>query len=116
MTTIKVSKKDVVALVNASFPKYTGRKFSVNVADRIWVDRIGGGGSWEEIKALGFVNGQWIAVSPETSVMEAPCGYLTLSPAVIYAVHAQFCGRDAGITFNVHPQSEYLPKMLPEEI
>jgi hypothetical protein len=115
MTTIKVSKKDIADLLRASFPEYTGRKFRVQITDRVWVDRIGGGGSREEIVALAHVDGKWIAKMPEVSAWNAPCGELPLSPMAIYAVHAMFCGHDAGITFNVHPKSEYLPKGLIEK-
>jgi hypothetical protein len=108
---MKTTKREVADILKASYPDYTGRKFNIIVRDQIWVDRIGGGGSRDEIKAVGFVDGRWIAVSPETSVLDTPCGYLTLSPEAIYAVHSFFCGNDCGITFYVSPQSSYLPKM-----
>ena len=112
-TTITVRKAEIAELLAAAFPEYRGRKFKVQVSETIWIDRMGGGGSHQEIIALTYSEGyQWIANQPKVSVMDAPCGVLPIDPRVVYAVHEMFCGQDMGITFHVHPQSLYLPRCI----
>jgi len=116
-TTITVRKAEVRELLAAAFPEYRGRKYKVEIAETVWIDRIGGGGSSDEIVALYQDNdiGMWCTARPTVSEMQAPCGYLPIKPELIYAVHSMFCGRDIGVTFHVHPRSPYLPKMLAQE-
>lgn len=114
-TTIAVRKAEVAELLAVAFPEYRGRKYKVEIAETVWIDRIGGGGSYDEIVALYQDKGAWFGARPVVSEMTAPCGYLPLERRVIYAVHSMFCGKDIGVTFHVHPQSPYLPKMIAQE-
>ena len=114
-TTITVRKAEIAELLTAAFPEYRGRKFKVEMTDRLWVDRIGGGGSADEIIALTHDGARWLAQVPVLSKMSAPCGYLSTRPEVILVVHTWFCGKDMGVTFHVHPASPFLPKMIAEE-
>ena len=116
-TTITVRKAEVAELLAAAFPEYRGRKFKVEIAETVWVDRMGGGGSYAEIIAiyLDHDTREWRGVKPTLSEMEAPCGYIATKPHLIYAVHEMFCGKDAGVTFHLHPSSPFLPKMIAEE-
>ena len=114
-TTITVRKAEIAELIAAAFPEYRGRTFKVVVAESVYVDRMWGGGSRQEIKACTTEDGAWVAHSPTVSAMQAPCGSLPLDPRAVYAVHSIFCGKDTGITFHVHPQSPYLPKMLGQD-
>lgn len=114
-TTIKVRKAEVKDLVAVSFPEYTGRKFKVVLEETVWVDRVGGGGSKAEVIAVTHDGERWLAQSPVLSTLQAPCGYLSTRPDVILVTREMFCGQDVGLTFHVHPQSPYLPKMLPAD-
>jgi len=113
---MKVRKSEVNEILKATFPNYKGRKFHVDFSEKIWVDRIGGGGSFEKV-CIAFHDGKkWVSKNPEVSKLEAPCGYLTIHPMFIYAVHSIFCGSDMGIRFYVHPSSNYKPIMIGQEV
>jgi len=115
MDKIAVRKAEVAELVMASFPEYKGRKFAIGIRESVYVDRAWGGGSREEIVALtNPTGGFWEGHYPIADIMQAPCGTLPLKPSAVYAVHTMFCGRDMGLTFYVHPQSPYLPRMIAE--
>ena len=115
-TTITVRKAEVAELLAAAFPEYRGRKFKVAVSESVYVDRAWGGGSRERIVALTNPTGTfWEAHYPIVPIMQAPCGNLPLDQNAVYAVHSIFCGKDTGVTFHVHPQSAYLPKMIAQE-
>jgi hypothetical protein len=116
-TTITVRKAEVAELLAAAFPEYRGRMYQVYISESVYVDRIGGGGSRDEIIALYLDHdtGEWRGMRPEASEMKAPCGYIATKPHVIFAVHSTFCGKDTGVTFHVHPSSPYLPKMIAQE-
>ena len=110
--TTKATKNEVREILTATFPEYTGRKFRLAEATTVWVDRIGGGGSWDEIRAAVWTGAEWKVTDPVATPMQAPCGELTLDARIIYAVHSHFCGQDSGITFYYSPESVYVPRRL----
>jgi hypothetical protein len=113
-TRIRVRKVEVAEVLAASFPGYAGRTFHVEVCESVYVDRMWGGGSRDQIVALTRGESGWERHAPAVPAMQAPCGTLPLDPRAVYAVHTIFCGKDMGVTFHVHPASPFLPRMLPE--
>jgi hypothetical protein len=111
---MKATKKEIKDILQATFPKYAGRKFNIDFSTRIWVDRIGGGGSRDEVCIAGHDGTKWVSKYPEASRLDAPCGYIEIDPRFIYAVHSFFCGTDCGITFHIHPESKYKPSMIAQ--
>jgi len=109
---MKSTKKEIKDILQATFPNYTGRKFRVEFSEKIWVDRIGGGGSRDTICVAGHNGNSWVAQYPSATRLQAPCGYISIDPRFIYAVHAMFCGTDMGITFHIHPESNYKPMTI----
>lgn len=106
---MKIKKADIKDILAATFPDYSGRKFRAECVQSIWVDRIGGGGSRDDIKVAIHDGNTWKAAAPVASRMEAPCGDLALRLDAVYVMHSYFCGTDAGITVYYHPDSEYAP-------
>ncbi len=109
---MKVKKSEIKDILEATFPDYSGRKFKVSVAETVWADRMGGGGSSDEVLAVRFIDGEWVSAAPTASKIDAPCGDIVLDRDTIVAMHSYFCGQDAGVTFYLHPQSSYLPRRL----
>jgi hypothetical protein len=111
---MKTTKKEVKDILDVTFARYKGRKFSVEFSDKIWIDRIGGGGSRDDIMIACHDGNRWIAKAPEVSKLTAPCGYLAINKDLVYVVHSMFCGHDVGIRFYIHPESAYKPLMITE--
>lgn len=110
--TIKATKNQVRDLLAATFPNYTGRKFRLCETTSVWLDRMGGGGSWDEVRAAVWTGESWTVADPIATTMQAPCGNLPMDKKVIYAVHSYFCGQDSGVTFYYHPESVYVLRQL----
>ena len=104
-TETKVSRRDVDAIVRATFPNYRGRKFRVALADHVVLsDLHWSGGTHSEYKFV-RIDGKVMAldfsgVAPWSHDMEGRC--VSLPPHVACVEHTQFCGSDLGlrITFN----------------
>jgi hypothetical protein len=110
--TVKLNKAECRDLVAAAFPGYQGRIFRATMADHVYVDRIGGGGSWQEVMVLVQKDGAWVAIQPAVGVMQAPCGQVPVWPMMILAVRTHFCGHDRGITFYYSHDSIHAPALL----
>lgn len=108
---IKLNKKQVLPLLNASFPDYTGRKFSVEFTENLtfW-DTNWHGGTHREYIAID-INGN-------SSKLDVPAPWnnpieglkIVMPKNAIIACHLYFCGYDMGITFYSHPSNA--PKLL----
>ena len=113
--TIKITRKQAEKILRATFPTYSGRKISLEFAQKVWFyDTNWGGGTRNQyagIKADGTVAklnvpAPWINPIEGTS-WELPADVLIVE-------HSIFCGQDMGIRIYAHPSN--LPKWLPAEV
>jgi len=112
---IKVSKKDVAAIVTATFPEYTGRKFKVNASGRVMLlDLNWSGGSRSQYRAatldgksLGGMD-RWNHVWPGHNIAEGKT--LDIPAGATVVRHSIFMGRDSGLTIFVNPND--MPRLL----
>ena len=113
-----IEKQDIAELVKATYPDYTGRKFKVQTATKYRLSNYWDGGTKNFAKFAKYENGWKVLPAPATTTdpfngiahatMDIPKNGLVVE-------HSIFCGKDAGITVYLHPESEYLPKFLPAE-
>lgn len=112
MEAIKVTRKQVEALVNATFPDYTGRKFAVHFAENItFYDTNWSGGTRNEYAAV-RVDGRtahFVAPAPWVNGLEGKTAPLPVD--IVVVEHSIFCGKDCGITIYANPV--HAPKWLP---
>lgn len=114
-TPINITKAQASPIVSKTFPDYSGRKFKLVFAEKVWFhDTNWDGGSkntYEAVRADGttaklYVPAPWI--NPvEGSDIELPVDVLIVE-------HSVFCGKDCGITIYAHPS--HRPKILTAEV
>jgi hypothetical protein len=108
---VKVSKAlpVVKAILGVSFPEYKGRKVSVRLSERVFIDTEGGGGSYDRAVAVQMSDGKSADVpnvSPFSGAYMAQVNDgIPLPAGVALVVHSMFCGKDAGIVIHVAPES-----------
>ena len=109
---LKLNTQQASPIVQATFPDYKGRKFSLEFTEKVWLhDLAWDGGSknfYAGIKVDGTVRHLKIS-NPWT------CGGLEgkdipLTPDAILVEHCYFCGHDLGIRIYAHPS--LAPKLL----
>ena len=111
MQSVKVSKKDVLPILKASFPGYTGRKFRVVPVERLTLyDLNWSGGTRNQYVAVRF-DGSSSHLVPTAPWAEYREGAVVDIPEdVIVVEHSDFCGSDMGIRIYCHPNR--MPKLL----
>jgi len=104
-TSLKVKKSEVAPIVEYAFPNYTGRKFSVEAAERVtFYDTNWGGGTRNVYVALNMdtsKGGRFIAPAPWVNPLEGKT--YDLPENVVIVEHSIFCGKDCGIRIYAHP-------------
>ena len=113
---MQVKKADIAPLLAATFPNYTGRKFTVKAAASVTLyDLNWSGGTRNQYHAATTAgkpigNGQaFNAAAPWKNNAEGET--ITIPPGAIVAEHSIFCGKDCGITFYINPAD--MPRLLP---
>ena len=116
MARIKVDSSDstVKAIIKASFPDYRGRKVYVDPSDRpVDVRSYWSGDSRDYFTVVDMRTLRAVGVPQNGTPYEGgPISQDGVIPPVGYAIveHSFFCGKDAGITIHVHPDS--MPRLL----
>jgi hypothetical protein len=109
---IKVSKKQIPAMLLKAFPDYTGRKFKIEVRKSYFMQNYWSEGTRYYCKAVNMTTGEIVDPSYETqnpfrqiahSTIEIPVG-------VCIVEHVIFQGKDLGLRFNI--REENLTKFL----
>ena len=113
-----LEKQDIAELVKATYPDYTGCKFQIQTAAKYHLSNYWDGGTKNFAKFAKYENGWKVLDAPETTknpfngiahaTMDIPKNGLVVE-------HSIFCGKDLGITVYLNPESEYLPKFLPQD-
>jgi len=109
----KLRKADVPAALLAAFPQYKGRKFRLEVTERVsFYDLNASGGTWNRY-ALVSLDGLGAAALPSESPFNPRVEGSTfaLPPRFVVVEHSHFCGQDIGLRFHVHPSD--VAKLLP---
>lgn len=114
MNTIYLNAKDVPQYLRGD---YTGKKFSVNTSTEGYIPNTAGlweGGSRDTYKLIELSTGRSVSI---TDVTSAPWDAsrtekrFPMRPGFAIVCHSMFCGRDAVLTFTIHPDDA--TKMLP---
>ena len=113
--TMTPALKTILAM---TFPNYAGRKYHLEYARELTLyDRDWSGGIHADYVILRDIgNGIERAETPPFRPSAGPAAYaptLALQPGYVVARHYYFCGRDAGITLFVNPDSKL--NFLPEQ-
>jgi sulfur carrier protein ThiS len=107
----KATKKQVWDIVGKAFPGYTGRKFSVELAESVTVHDLNwDGGTKNEYIAVA-VNGEMKPIRTGHTQFDPLDGkQIALTPNFVIVQHSYFCGVDCGIRIWAH--SCYAPKWI----
>ena len=97
-----------------AFPSWRGRKYRVQPCESMQLSGTQwSGGSKSEYVVVDFRTGVALPVSehPFLRASELHDVPYAMVQGIVVLEHSWFCGKDAGVTFHVHPAD--LPKMLP---
>jgi len=116
---IKLRKKDVADIVKATYPDYKGRQFELAFQERYYMSDYWSGGSRTYVTALKLENGQLGLSSPDV-VAHNPFNQkahseFDIPKNVMLVERVFFCGKDLGIRIVVHPDSVFIPRLLPKK-
>ena len=104
MNTIKITRKQALPIIKATFPDYNGRKIHVEFRENItFYDTNWGGGTkntYSFVRADGAI-AHYDAPAPWVNPVEGK--RVPLPPDVIVVCHSIFCGQDCGLTIYAHP-------------
>ena len=113
---IAVKRADILALINATFPDYRGRKFKVIASGRVFFSDLNwSGGSRSQYRACtldGKLTGtmdKYNHAHPWDHQAEGKTCEIPRGACVVR--HSIFCGKDTGLTVYIHPED--MPKLLP---
>ena len=111
---IKLTAKDVPAMLRRAVPGYHGRKWRANVTTSVQMyDTYWSGGTRNQYRAVNLETGMvgepgsgafGNFLNPREPTVELP-------PGVAIVEHSMFMGKDVGITIHVHPAN--VRSMLP---
>jgi hypothetical protein len=116
LNAIPVQRKDVAAIVRATFPGYKGRKIRIVVQDSVTlIDLNWSGGTRCQYRActlagepLGNTD-RFAAMAPWVNPAEGIT--LPIAPGACVVEHSIFLGKDAGLRIYIHPSDR--PALLP---
>lgn len=122
LNTIKVKKSDPLIrdIVAATFPKYNGRKFSIEATTKVSLGHNYWDGGTRHFKAfVSLENMQAKSLHSNHPFFERTqlgAGYerAELPQGVAMVEHTIFCGHDMGITIYVHPDN--MARLLPRPL
>ena len=116
LNAVPVARRDVEAIIRATFPEYRGRKIKVYATEKVSVHDLNwSGGSRSQYRActldgrtLGNLD-RYNAMHPWSNPAEGAT--LPTMTGACVVCHTIFCGKDVGLRIAVHPSD--LPKLLP---
>lgn len=118
MERIKLSRSNplVRKIIESTFPDYTGRKVSIEPADRFYPDQSWDGGSCTYWKALRLDN--WSILDLHRSLSNGMFNpkeafqEMSIPEGCLIVQHVYFCGKDFGIRILYNPATENQVKQL----
>lgn len=94
------------ALARAAFPTYIGRKFKVRVQEQVGgLTTYWSGGSRDSVVAVQLSTMRAMPVPGVNPMVDHTAPEYKLAPDLALVVHSIYCGKDAGITFYLHPSN-----------
>lgn len=113
---IYTNHPDVIALARRAYPDYNGRKYGIEVTEKINVRNTSywDGGSRSYFKFIKLDGTDSTVTVPPQSAFDPQiqgADAVPLQPGLACAEHIIFCGKDMGIRIHVHPENA--PKLLP---
>lgn len=112
-TEVKAKKSEVRKFLDATFPEYRGRTFSVRFTDTFTFHDTNWGGGSKNDYVLVTIDGQVKNVVPGVPWDNAIEGKTTvIPPSGMIVEHTIFCGHDLGIRFYLN--TCHAPKWLGE--
>lgn len=107
MKEIHVRKKDVAAIVDATFPEYKGKKFKIKAANSITFSRLNwSNGAKDEYVACGFnKDKQTASYLPWPSTQYVEGNTQELYPGIAIVMHTRSGSQDLGLTIYMHPDN-----------
>ncbi len=116
--TISVTRKDVPAIVNNTFPDYRGRKIKIRPADKVTLHDLNwSGGSRSQYRTCTIAG--YAIGSADRYNMAAPWAHqaegasVPIPQGVVVVRHSIFCGKDTGLTIYVNPAD--MPKLITRQ-
>jgi len=105
MQSIKVTKKEVPAMLLAAYPDYKGRKYRVEYRENYYMQNYWSEGSRYYCKAVELSSGRvvdpaHISTNPFRKEAHATIG---IPEGVCIVEHIFFCGKDMGLRFIFNP-------------
>ncbi len=116
---MKLTHKEVEPVLRITYPEYRGRKFSLERKEKYHLQNYWDGGSRNYVVAVMCREGKLVSTSADyfNPITDSRAhGSFEIPRNVVLVEHCIFCGKDLGITLIFHPESELLPKFLPQTI
>lgn len=113
---VPVTRKQVPAIVNATFPGYKGRKIGVKAVESVtFIDVNWSGGTRSQYRACAL-DGTPTERQPNMGAMPPWANpfegkTVALPAGFVIVEHVMFCGKDLGLRIYVNPAD--MPKLLP---
>lgn len=88
-------------LARMAFPAWKGHKLKINdkSTTKVWLQMVFDGGSIDEFKYVGLINGEWKALGINDAQAHAlTCGDVPVFPNSYLFVLSHFCGKCVGVT------------------
>lgn len=90
---------------------YNGRKFKAVITNEVTIPIDAGlwsGGSREYFMQVSVISGQPVALPGQNNFYDGRKEQtFHIRPDQIIVRHSHFCGKDSGLTFFIHPESEW---------
>lgn len=112
---VKVARKDVEAIVRATFPDYRGRKFKVAATESATLHDLNwSGGSRSQYRSC-TVTGHPIGSADRFNRLapwdhQAEGARVPVPPGAVLVRHSMICGKDTGLTIYVNPAD--MPRLI----
>jgi len=110
-TRLKVTRKQMQPVIDATFPEYQGRKIAVEFTARVlFCDTNWSGGTCNKyvaVKETGESH-KFFAPAPWANPVEGR--WFDLPEGILVVERSYFCGKDCGLTIYANPV--YAPKLL----
>jgi len=116
---MKVSRKDVKVLVEATFPEYRGRKFRLMASNSVVLTDLNWSGGSRSVYRACTITGQSTGDSSKYNAQapwnnQAEGKVLSIPPGFVVVEHSDFCGKDMGLRIYVNPAD--MPKFLTDGV
>lgn len=110
----KVKKNDVKEILKLTYPDYAGRKFFVNIKDKVYVQLGWQEGTCTYYKLVREDEQGNLKVYPIENYLFDRRNFqdFGIDDETIVVTHSFFCGHETGVTFIVSPNSKFLLKNL----